>query len=210
MARKSIKPLKFTPDFSFEEAAQRTYGNIVAGVDEAGRGPLAGPVVAGAVVLDRESYPAGLNDSKALSAKRRDGLYEEIVASCRWGVGIVEPSEIDDINILQATMKAMRLAVEDLSQAPACCLIDGNRCPELVCASEAVIKGDARSLSIAAASIVAKVTRDRIMIALDAQYPGYGWARNMGYGTKAHLEALNDKGVTPEHRRSFAPVRAAE
>lgn len=208
-SKKSGKTATFTPDFSFERSAVETHGGLVAGVDEAGRGPLAGPVVAGAVVLNPDRIPDGLNDSKALNAKRRDELYDAIIAAHVWSVGIVGPTEIDEINILQASLKAMQMAVTVLDEQPATCLIDGNRCPELPCPAQAIVKGDARSLSIAAASIIAKVTRDRIMVALDAQYPGYAWASNMGYGTKAHLEGLAALGPTPEHRRSFAPVRKA-
>lgn len=201
--------VKYTPDFSFELLACEEHGGSVAGVDEAGRGPLAGPVVAGAVILEADRVPDGLNDSKALSAGRRDDLFALIVENCVWGVGIVEPPEIDEINILQATMKAMQLAVADLGCRPASCLVDGNRCPALPCPATAIVKGDSRSLSIAAASIIAKVTRDRIMVDLDAQFPGYGWANNMGYGTKAHLEGLAMLGPSPQHRRSFAPVKNA-
>jgi len=205
------KPLtSFSPDYSFEASELAAHDGPVAGVDEAGRGPLAGPVVAGAVVLDVACVPDGLNDSKALTAGRREALYDQILATCAWGVGIVDAGEIDEINILQATMKAMRLAVDNLRVVPKCCLIDGNRAPELACASRTIVKGDSRSLSIAAASIVAKVTRDRIMLTLDGDHPGYGWAKNMGYGTKAHIEALNRLGPTEHHRRSFAPVRRAD
>ncbi len=206
----AAKAVTFSPNFEFERAAMKAFGGLVAGVDEAGRGPLAGPVVAGAVILDAAAVPEGLNDSKKLSAGRRDALYDAIVAGSAWGVGIVEPAEIDEINILQATMKAMRLAVEDLGVAPSSCLIDGNRCPDLDCPSQAIVKGDSRSVSIAAGSIIAKVTRDRIMVELDALHPGYAWTSNMGYGTKAHLTALAELGPTKHHRRSFAPVRAAE
>ncbi|MGI9406041.1 MAG: ribonuclease HII [Hyphomicrobiaceae bacterium] len=204
-----VKTAKPAPDLAFETEAAETHGHPVAGIDEAGRGPLAGPVVAGAVILDTQNIPDGLNDSKALSPVQRDALYDAIVTSSQWGVGLVEPAEIDTINILQATMAAMQLAVAHLPTAPNACLIDGNRCPKLDCPATAIVKGDARSLSIAAASIVAKVTRDRIMLDLDRQHPGYAWASNMGYGTQAHRDALMRLGPTPHHRYSFAPVREA-
>ncbi|MEO0619443.1 MAG: ribonuclease HII [Pseudomonadota bacterium] len=198
-----------TPDFAFEDQSLAAVGGPVGGVDEAGRGPLAGPVVAAVVVLDRDRTPEGLNDSKLLKASAREALYEEITRRHVWSVGIVGPADIDALNILRATMHAMTLAVRQLDQTPAMCLVDGNRVPDLPCRAQAIVKGDSRSLSIAAASIVAKVTRDRIMVALDQTFPGYGWAQNMGYGTKAHMQGLRDLGVTPEHRRSFAPVAKA-
>ncbi|MEL6423786.1 MAG: ribonuclease HII [Pseudomonadota bacterium] len=192
----------------FEEAALHRYGGPVAGVDEAGRGPLAGPVVAAAVVLDVARLPDGLADSKKLAPDVRAKLYEEITRSHATSVGIVGPADIDQLNILRASLHAMTMAVSQLDVPPGVCLVDGNRLPELPCPGEAIVKGDAQSLSIAAASIVAKVTRDRIMVALDADYPGYGWAENMGYPTPAHRRALEQLGATAEHRRSFAPVRA--
>jgi ribonuclease HII len=195
------------PDLSFE-LPHLSQGRIVAGVDEAGRGPLAGPVVAAAVILNPSALPHGINDSKQLSRSKRDALYEEILRTAHVGVGLVEAHVIDEINILQATLRAMREAVLALPCTPSYLLIDGNRLPTgLPCPAEAVVKGDSRSLSIAAASIIAKVTRDRIMEELDAHYPEYGFARHAGYGTKAHLEALERHGITPEHRKSFAPVR---
>ncbi len=178
----------------------------VAGVDEAGRGPWAGPVVAAAVVLDAGSVPAGVTDSKRLSRARREALFAALRAGARIGVGAASVAEIDRLNILAATLVAMRRAVDDLGVAPAHVLIDGNRMPELACPATAVVGGDARSLSIAAASIVAKVTRDRIMARLARRYPGFGWERNAGYGTAEHRSALDRLGVTPHHRRSFAPV----
>ena len=180
----------------------------VAGVDEAGRGPLAGPVIAGAVILDPEKPIAGLRDSKRLSASRRDELYDQIrERALAWAVGRAEVEEIDRINILQATMLAMRRAVEALQPFADHALIDGNRCPDLYCTAQAIIKGDSKVLAISAASIVAKVTRDREMVELDRSYPGYGLARHKGYPSKAHIEALESLGVTPVHRRSYAPVR---
>ena len=184
----------------------------VCGVDEAGRGPLVGAVVAGAVVLDPAKPIDGLKDSKKLTAAKRDFLYEQILENAKaWGVGEASPAEIDQINILQATMLAMRRAIEDLSIRlgawPEKALIDGNRCPELPIAAEAIIKGDAKEPAISAASIVAKVTRDRQMMRLHNQYPEYGFAQHMGYPTEAHFAALKQYGACSEHRRSFSPVR---
>ncbi|KQM28182.1 MULTISPECIES: ribonuclease HII [unclassified Sphingomonas] len=193
------------PDFSHEAR----YAGPVAGVDEAGRGPLAGPVVAAAVILDRDCVPEGLNDSKQLSAKRRAMLHARLLECATVGVGIASVEEIDRLNILWATMLAMERAVDALGIAPAKVLVDGNRCPNWRYSGVAVVGGDAISLSIAAASIVAKETRDAMMIAADREYPGYGWASNKGYGAKVHLEGLRTLGVTPLHRRSFAPVAQA-
>jgi len=184
----------------------------ICGVDEAGRGPLVGSVVAGAVVLDPSNPIAGLKDSKKLTPARREFLYEQIMEKAKaWGVGQASPAEIDDINILQATMLAMRRAVEDLAIRlgawPDKALIDGNRCPELAIPSEAIVKGDAKEPAISAASIIAKVTRDRQMQALDKIHPQYGFAQHMGYPTEAHFAALKEFGACNEHRRSFSPVR---
>jgi ribonuclease HII len=184
----------------------------VCGVDEAGRGPLVGSVVAGAVVLDPNNPIAGLKDSKKLTPARREFLYEQIMQKAKaWGIGEASPAEIDDINILQATMLAMRRAIEDLATRlgawPDKALIDGNRCPELPISAEAIIKGDAKEPAISAASIIAKVTRDRQMQALDKIHPQYGFAQHMGYPTEAHFAALKEFGVCDEHRRSFSPVR---
>ena len=184
----------------------------VCGVDEAGRGPLVGAVVAGAVVLDPNKPIDGLKDSKKLTAAKRDFLYEQILENAKaWGVGEASPAEIDQINILQATMLAMRRAIEDLSIRlgawPEKALIDGNRCPELPIAAEAIIKGDAKEPAISAASIVAKVTRDRQMMQLHERHPEYGFAQHMGYPTEAHFAALKQYGACSEHRRSFSPVR---
>ncbi|HHJ12893.1 MAG TPA: ribonuclease HII [Gammaproteobacteria bacterium] len=179
-----------------------------AGVDEVGRGPLAGPVVAAAVILDPECPVEGLRDSKRLSEKRREALFDQICErALAWSLGRAEVEEIDRINILQASLLAMRRAVEGLAVKPERVLVDGNRCPELDRPCEAIVKGDARVLAISAASILAKVTRDREMVAWEAEYPGYGLARHKGYPSKAHLEALRRLGVTPLHRRSFGPVR---
>jgi ribonuclease HII len=180
---------------------------LVAGVDEAGRGPLAGPVVAAAVILDDLRPIAGLNDSKKLSAARREKLFDEIRAKalcCSIAHASVE--EIDEINILQATLLAMRRAVEGLRLKPAKVLVDGNRLPVLDVLAEAIVKGDATVPAISAASILAKVTRDRWCAELDAQYPQYGFATHKGYGTAEHLAALQTHGACPEHRKTFAPV----
>ncbi len=187
----------------FGQASRR-----VAGVDEVGRGPLAGPVVTAAVILDPARPIDGLADSKALTERRREALFDEIreKALC-WALGRAEVEEIDALNILQATMLAMRRAVLALDPAPQHALIDGNRCPELPCSAEAIIKGDGTVAVISAASILAKVSRDREMVTLDAQYPGYGLAGHKGYPTRAHMAALAELGVTPIHRKSFAPVR---
>lgn len=184
----------------------------VCGVDEAGRGPLVGAVVAGAVVLDPDQPIEGLKDSKKLTPARREYLYEQIMQKAKaWGIGEASPLEIDQINILQATMLAMRRAIEDLSTRlgkwPDRALIDGNRCPELPISAEAIVKGDAKEPAISAASILAKVTRDRQMQILHERHPQYGFAQHMGYPTEAHFAALKQYGACAEHRRSFSPVR---
>lgn len=181
---------------------------LLAGVDEAGRGPLAGPVLAAAVILDPARPPPGLADSKRLSPDRRKALVAQIEATAlAWSLGRAEVEEIDTLNILQATLLAMARAVAALDPRPQRVLVDGNRCPELDCPVQAVVGGDATVAAISAASILAKVVRDREMDALDRIYPGYGLARHKGYGTAAHLEALDRLGPSPVHRRSFAPVR---
>jgi ribonuclease HII len=180
---------------------------LIAGVDEAGRGPLAGPVVAAAVILDDQHPIQGLADSKVLTARRREQLYDEIRAKalcCSIAQASVE--EIDEINILQATMLAMRRAVEGLRLKPTKVLVDGNRLPVLDVLAEAIVKGDSKVPAISAASILAKVTRDRWCAELDAQYPQYGFAGHKGYGTAEHLQALQAHGACPEHRKSFSPV----
>ena len=183
---------------------------LIAGVDEVGRGPLIGAVVTAAVILDPAQPIAGLNDSKKLTEKRRELLFDEIKAKAlSWSLGRAEVEEIDEINILHATMLAMQRAVAGLQVQPAHCLIDGNRCPELPMPATAVVGGDGLKPAISAASIIAKVSRDREMLLLDAKYPGYGIAKHKGYPTKVHMEALQRLGATPEHRRSFAPVRRA-
>ncbi|CAM3689358.1 ribonuclease HII [Parendozoicomonas haliclonae] len=181
---------------------------IIAGVDEVGRGPLCGAVVTAAVILDPNRPILGLNDSKKLSEKKRDLLFEEIKEKAlSWSLGRCEVEEIDQLNILQATMLAMQRAVAGLHIKPTLVLVDGNRTPDFGCRARAEVKGDGRIAEISAASILAKVTRDREMEELDKLYPGYGIAGHKGYPTKAHMEALQKLGVTPIHRRSFKPVR---
>jgi ribonuclease HII len=181
---------------------------VICGVDEAGRGPLFGNVVAAAVILDPTAPIEGLGDSKKLTEKVRERLYDQIYArAISVGVGRASVEEIDQLNILQASMLAMQRAVESLSRQPDLALIDGNRCPVLTCASEAIIKGDAKEISIGAASIIAKVTRDREMLEWHTLYPHYGLDKHKGYPTSLHLKALEQYGVSPQHRRSFAPVR---
>jgi len=181
--------------------------NVIAGVDEVGRGPLAGPVTAAAVILDPNDIPEGLNDSKALSAKRREALSEQIMSRAQVCIAHASVEEIDEINILRASHLAMERAIAGLAQVPDEVLIDGNMIPRgLSLPAQAIIKGDARSLSISAASIVAKICRDRVMWDLAQHYPGYGWETNAGYPSKSHKAALQNLGVTPHHRRSFKPV----
>ncbi len=195
------------PDFSFERRAIAAGARIVAGVDEAGRGPLAGPVIAAAVVLDPGRIPDGLNDSKLLSTPRRLALEAELRAVARIGIGQASVEEIDRLNVLQASLLAMVRAVAALPVAPDHLLVDGTHLPEgLNQSAEAVVKGDGRCLSIAAASILAKVARDAIMADLARRHPEYGWESNAGYGTQAHMVALKRHGVSPHHRRSFAPI----
>jgi ribonuclease HII len=194
------------PDY-FVEAS---LGGQVAGIDEAGRGPWAGPVVAAAVILNPSRMPAeliaGLDDSKKLRKPVRDLLFDQIRAAAATGVGLASVEEIDELNILQATMLAMRRAFENLSETPQYAIVDGNRDPGLGVPTRCLVGGDASSLSIAAASIVAKVTRDRIMTALARDCPGYGWEKNAGYGTPQHQQGLAENGVTPHHRKSYAPI----
>lgn len=191
------------PDFSIEMQHQ----GIICGVDEAGRGPLAGPVVASAVIFpDRAKLPNGIHDSKKLSKTKRELLIDGIKQNALWAIGIANSQEIDAMNILQATMLAMKRAVEGLSQAPNIALVDGNQPPKLNCKTLCVVKGDSLSLSIAAASIIAKVSRDDMMCALARKYPEYGFEKHAGYGTKMHMDALAKYGACPEHRTSFRPV----
>ncbi|MEF3048059.1 ribonuclease HII [Pseudotabrizicola sp. L79] len=196
-------------DYSYEQAAQAQGAAFVVGVDEVGRGPLAGPVTAAAVWLDPHHIPAGLADSKTLTLARREALFEILHQVARVSIAHASVEEIDSLNILRASHLAMERAIAGLTADLVAdhALIDGNLLPRgLTIPAQAVVKGDAKSLSIAAASICAKVTRDRLMVDLAQQYPGYGWEANAGYPTKAHLQALLNLGVTPVHRRSFKPV----
>ena len=186
---------------------EKVHPDPVAGVDEAGCAPLAGPVVAAAVVLDRDRFPRGIDDSKNLPAHTREAIYGRLTKVAAWAVGIATVEEIDQLNIYWARMLAMQRAVDALGVEPAMVLVDGNRCPKWDRPSVAIVDGDAKCRSIAAASIVAKVTRDRIMIDYAREHPGYGWETNKGYGTPEHIRALGHLGPTPLHRRSFAPVR---
>ena len=195
------------PNFSYEQSVIDAGYVTIAGVDEAGRGPLCGPVTAAAVILDPLNIPEGLNDSKKLTAKRRETLFDALNICATVSIAHADVAEIDELNILGASHLAMERAVAGLTIAPDYVLIDGNLIPRgLIIPAQAVIKGDAKSLSIAAASIMAKVCRDRIMVDLAQQYPGYGWEKNAGYPTAVHLKALRELGVTPHHRRSFKPV----
>ncbi|MBA85928.1 ribonuclease HII [Thalassobius sp. S69A] len=196
-----------TPDYTFEQSAHAQGYLRVAGVDEVGRGPLAGPVTAAAVILDPNRIPAGLNDSKKLSAKKRAAVLEELLDVAQISVAHASVQEIDTHNILRASHIAMVRAIQGLPQQPDFALIDGNMIPrDLAIPSQAVIKGDGLSVSIAAASIVAKIRRDQLMVELAQQFPGYGWEKNAGYPSPQHREALQNLGVTPHHRRSFKPV----
>ena len=200
--------IKSYPGFSYEQSFFKAGHRLVAGIDEAGRGPWAGPVVAAAVILDPGAIPDGLDDSKKLSKGRREQLFEQLCASADFATGIIGVAAIDELNILGATMLAMQEAFAGLAQTPSVALIDGNRAPKLPCVCKTIVKGDQLSMSVAAASIIAKVTRDRIMTELDRKYPAYGFASHKGYGTRAHRQALDRYGVSEHHRRSFAPVRA--
>jgi len=181
---------------------------FVVGVDEAGRGPLAGPVIAAAVILDPKKNIDGVMDSKKLSEKKREILFDIICEEAiAYAIGRADVKEIDELNILQASLLAMQRAVNSLHVKPAKALIDGNRCPQLYCPAEAIIKGDDKVPAISAASILAKVTRDREMFGYDEKYPGYGFAAHKGYGTKKHLAAIDELGITEIHRKSFAPIK---
>lgn len=197
------------PDYRLERRAAKEGYTPVAGLDEAGCACLAGPVVAAAVILEPKRIPKGINDSKKMTAEAREALYAELERKARLAVGIADVGRIDAENILNARLWAMARAVEALGLAPAFALVDGNRAPPVACPARTVVGGDARSLSIAAASIVAKVTRDRLMRELDEECPGYGFARNKGYGTRDHYDALARLGPSAHHRRSFGPVRDA-
>jgi ribonuclease HII len=197
------------PHYIYESRYLKTMPGPICGVDEAGRGPLAGPVVAAAVILDRKRIPRGLDDSKQLSEEEREALYPRIMdRAIAVGVGEASVGEIDLVNIRQATHLAMARAVRALEVAAQFALVDGNDAPALPCPCDTLVAGDARSVSIAAASIIAKVTRDRLMAALHDEHPHYGWLRNKGYGTPEHQAGLRSHGVTVHHRRSFAPVHA--
>jgi ribonuclease HII len=195
------------PHYIYESRLLKTMAGPICGVDEAGRGPLAGPVVAAAVILDRKRMPKGLNDSKQLTEEEREELYPRIMEmAVAVGVGDASVGEIDLVNIRQATHLAMARAVRALSVEAAFALVDGNDPPALPCRCDTLVEGDARSLSIAAASIIAKVTRDRMMVALHEAHPGYNWRSNKGYGTAEHYQGLKAHGVSVHHRRSFAPI----
>lgn len=200
---------KTIPTLTLETLLAARVGGLVCGVDEAGRGPWAGPVSAGAVILNPDDLPAGIDDSKALTHKARERLEAEIKAKAlAWGVGFASVEEIEDLNILHATGLAMCRAIEALQVAPVAALVDGNYRFKLPCEIQTVVGGDGLSLSIAAASILAKTARDRLMVELDAQYPGYGFAGHKGYNAPVHQAALRTLGPCPAHRRSWAPIKA--
>ena len=190
------------PSYKFDQ----DYETPIIGVDEVGRGPLAGPVISAAIILNKEKIPEGINDSKKLSKKKREVINEELISQHSFAIGIASVEEIDKINILQASLLAMKRAVLNLNIKPQTILVDGNKLPDLEYNMYPIIKGDSKSISIAAASIIAKVYRDKLMQDLSLQYPGYYWEKNSGYGTKQHLLALNNLGITPIHRKSFAPI----
>ena len=190
------------PSYKFDQ----DYETPIIGVDEVGRGPLAGPVISAAIILNKEMIPEVINDSKKLSKKKREVINEELISQHSFAIGIASVEEIDKINILQASLLAMKRAVLNLNIKPQTILVDGNKLPDLEYNMYPIIKGDSKSISIAAASIIAKVYRDKLMQDLSLQYPGYYWEKNSGYGTKQHLLALNNLGVTPIHRKSFAPI----
>ncbi len=196
--------MKMNPDFSIE----LSHGGVIAGVDEAGRGPLCGPVIAAAVVFPRFDIeiPVVIRDSKQMSPHQRGVAYDWIVQNTIWAVGSCSPTEIDELNILWASMRAMERAVSGLNHVPDLCLVDGNRVPDGV-HGESVVRGDAKSLSIAAASIIAKETRDKIMRELAQKYPEYGWDKNAGYPTQSHLQAIEKYGINEHYRKSFGPVK---
>ena len=210
MAKRPVSTEQSVPDFAHEARLRARGFELVAGVDEVGRGPLAGPVVAAAVILDPDHLPDGLNDSKKLTASVRERLFTEIMRHAHVAIASIPAARIDVINIRQATFEAMAGAVNGLAVRADFALIDGRDVPPLPCPAEALIGGDRRSLSIAAASIIAKVTRDRMMTLLAQTYPDYGFEKHMGYGTAKHLKALDLHGPTPLHRMSFAPLKHAE
>ena len=190
------------PSYKFDEA----YEFPIIGVDEVGRGPLAGPVISAAIILNKEIIPEGINDSKKLSKKKRIIINEQLILHHSYAIGMATVEEIDKINILQASLLAMKRAILGLKIVPKSILVDGNKLPDLEYKMYPIVKGDSKSASIAAASIIAKVYRDKLMEDLSIQYPGYYWEKNSGYGTKQHLLALNNLGVTPIHRKTFAPI----
>ena len=190
------------PSYKFDEA----YESPIIGVDEVGRGPLAGPVISAAIILNKEIIPEGINDSKKLSKKKRIIINEQLILHHSYAIGVASVEEIDKINILQASLLAMKRAILGLKIVPKSILVDGNKLPDLEYKMYPIVKGDSKSVSIAAASIIAKVYRDKLMEDLSIQYPGYYWEKNSGYGTKQHLLALNNLGVTPIHRKTFAPI----
>ncbi|MBS0252321.1 MAG: ribonuclease HII [Proteobacteria bacterium] len=204
-----IADSRIKPTFELEAAEHQLGLRPIAGVDEAGRGPWAGPVVAAAVILDPDRIPANIDDSKALDEESRAYLFNRIMKVAIVGVGIAEVDRIDRDNILAATLWAMAQAIGQLGDAPKLVLVDGNKAPRVAMTTRTIIKGDAKCLSIAAASIVAKVTRDRIMTQMARDYPGYGFERHKGYGTPEHQAAIHKLGVSPLHRRSFKPVQLA-
>ena len=205
---KLFEEIPLAPDFNLELLARKAGHWPVAGTDEAGRGPLAGPVVAAAVILDPDNIPEGLNDSKKLTAKQREALFDAIIATSEVSIAASGPRHIDDRNILRASLDAMRRAVVGLSVAPAYVLADGRDVPQgLSCPGKAVIKGDSRSVSIAAASIIAKVTRDRMMARAHLVFPAYGFAKHAGYGTAQHRNGIDEHGPCSLHRMSFRPLR---
>ena len=195
------------PDFSVEDKKRQLDFSNIAGVDEAGRGPWAGPVYSAIVILNRNCIPEGINDSKKISEKKRIELYEEILINHEYGIGFASPDEIDQLNILEATFLSMQRALENLIIKPDYILVDGNLSPSFNIPHESIIKGDSISMSIAAASIIAKVERDKFMLNIDNEHPEYKWKKNKGYGTKDHQNALNAHGVTKYHRKSFSPIR---
>ena len=204
-----MRDSRTVPSFELEAVELALGRGPVAGIDEAGRGPWAGPVVAAAVVLDPERIPTGIDDSKALGEDDREALFARITATAAGGVGIADVGRIDRDNILEATLWAMAQALAALPGRPGLALIDGNKLPHLPCPARAIVRGDSKCLSIAAASIVAKVTRDRLMVEMGRDYPGYGFERHKGYGTAEHQRALARLGVTAHHRRSFKPIQLA-
>ncbi len=205
---KRLKPEILIPDFSREELIS----GDVCGIDEVGRGPLCGPVIAACVFVPDKvkahEFWSQITDSKKLSQKKREMLYPLITQHCHYGIGKVSAAGIDKLNIHHATLKAMKLAYKDMGMPCDHALIDGKFCPDIPCDTTAIVKGDSKSLSIAAASIIAKVTRDQLMARLHNKHPHYGWDTNAGYGTKAHIAGLQSHGITKHHRKSFAPVRA--